>query len=169
MKGIEMANIGSSFKRSFVSLTAIAAGLALTAGTAFAVPVASSVSVPVYGSASDIAEDTVVLTGSATVSTQLVAGTAAGAAALAVNVHFDKVAGRSAVSGVALQASADQAALVPMGSSATVQFPVTVFPAGSDATDPAAFSATATLNVNVNPAGKPIGGASQFTIVLNPA
>jgi hypothetical protein len=169
MKGIDMANIGSSFKRSFVSLTAIAAGLALSAGTAFAVPAASSVNVPVYGSASDIAEDTVILSGDATVSTQLVAGSAAAPASLAVSVHFNKVAGRSVVSGVALEAAADQAATVPVGSSATVQFPVTVYPAGSDATDPAAFTATATLNVNVNPAGKAIGGLSQFTIVLNPA
>ena len=162
-----MANIGSSFKRSFVSLTAIAAGLALSSGTAFAVPAASSSSVPVNGSASNIAENQVVLTGNATVTTQLVAGSVAGPASLAVSVQFNKVAGRSAVSGVALEAAASAAGNVPMGGQQTLQFPVTIYPAGSDASDPAAFTATATLTLNVNPAGKAIGGASQFTIVLN--
>jgi len=165
-KGTEMKNIGLSVKRSFLSVLALAAGIALCAGTAFAVPAMSSIKVPVYGSVSDITENAVILTGDATVTTQLAT---VGAASLSVSIQFNKVAGRSAMSGAALEAAGSFTGSLPVGNQGTVTFPVTVYPAGSDATDPEAFTVNASVNVKLTPAGAPAGGLGQFSIVLTPA
>ncbi|MFL5453703.1 MAG: hypothetical protein ACJ78V_17440 [Myxococcales bacterium] len=161
-----MKNIGLSVKRSFLSVLALAAGIALCAGTAFAVPAASSIKVPVYGSVSDITENNVILTGDATVTTQLAVG---GAASLNVSIQLNKVSGRSEMSGAALEASGSFTGSLPVGNQGTVTFPVTVYPAGSDATDPEAFTVNASVNVKLTPAGAPAGGLGQFSIVLTPA
>jgi hypothetical protein len=163
-----MKNIGLSVKRSFLSVLAPAAGIALCAGTAFAVPAASSIKVPVYGSVSDITENNVILTGDATVTTQLAVG-AATAASLNVTIQLNKVSGRSEMSGAALEAAGSFTGTLPVGNQGTVTFPVTVYPAGSDATDPEAFTVNASVNVKLTPAGAPAGGLGQFSIVLTPA
>ena len=160
-----MKNIGLSVKRSILSVLAGAAGIALCAGTAYAVPAASSINVPVYGSCSDITENTVIMTGDATVTSQLAVGTATG---LNVTVKLNKVTGRSAMSGVALEAAGSFSGVLPVTNQGTVTFPVTVYPAGSDATDPEAFTVNASVKLNLTPAGAPAGGLGQFTVVLSP-
>ena len=147
-------NTKSSLK-SLLSVAALAAAV-LCAGTAVAA------TVPVYGSVSDITENTVILTGDATVtSSKGVGGNDA------YKIHFNKVTGRSVMSNEALQAESDQTVVKLLAGSTTLSVPVTIFPAGSDVTDPQAFTATATLNLNVDTATAAVqGGMSQFTIVL---
>jgi hypothetical protein len=165
-----MKNIGLSTKRSSLSVLALAAGIALCASTAYAVPAASVIKVPVYGSCSDITENTVILTGDATVTSQLAVGaTTAAVAKLNVTIKLNKVTGRSVMSGVGLEAAGSFTGLLPLANQGTVTFPVTVYPAGSDATDPQAFTVNASVNLQVNPAGVPTGGLAQFSIVLSPA
>lgn len=154
--------------RSFLSLLALVAVLSATHETR-AATTGGTITVPVSGSVSDIVENNVALTGDATVRTALLGGTA-GRTTVSVTIHFNKVAGRNRMSGVGLEAAADQTVVAPVGSAINVQFPITVYPAGSDTFDPGAFPATATLAVRLNPAtGAPIGGTTQFSIVLSPA
>src|SRR3954462_8361570 len=88
-------NTKSSLK-SLLSYVALAAAV-LSAGTAVAA------TVPVYGSVSDITENTVILTGDATVTSSKGVG-----GNVANKIHFSQVAGRSVLSDVALQAVSDQ-------------------------------------------------------------
>jgi hypothetical protein len=166
MKGTQMKNIGLSVKRSVLSVLALAAGIALCASTAHAGAAAISINVPVYGNVSDITENQVVLTGDATVTTQLAPGAAK---KLNVTIRLNKVAGRSVMSGVALEATGNFTVTIPAADQGTLSFPVVVYPAGSDATDPEAFTVTGTANIKLTPAGAPAGGLSQFSIVLAPA
>ena len=103
-----------------------------------------------------------ILTGDATVTSSKGVG-----GNVAYKIHFNKVTGRSVMSNVALQAASDQTVVKLLAGSTTLSVPVTIFPAGSDVTDPQAFTATATLNLNVDTATAAVqGGMSQFTIVL---
>jgi hypothetical protein len=149
-----MKIVGMSLK-SILSAASLAAGV-LCAGSVLAA------NLPVYGQVSDIVEDTVVLTGNAVVTSKKAPG-----GGMNVTVHFAKVAGRNAMSGVGLQAAADGTIAVPAGAT-KLNVPVTLFPAGSTATDPLAFGATAVVQLNVDATGAVVGGATQFTINLTP-
>jgi hypothetical protein len=147
-------NIASSFK-SLLSVAALAASV-LCAGSAVAA------TVPVYGSLSDITENTVILTGDATVTSSKGVG-----GNVTYKIHFNKVVGRSVMSNVALQAVSDQTVVKALAGATTLTVPVTIFPVGSDVTDPQAFIVTATLNLNVDTTTAAVkGGLSQFTFVL---
>jgi hypothetical protein len=143
--------------KSVLSVVALA-GAVLFAGSAVAA------TVPVYGKVSDITENTVILTGDATVT-----GSKNLAGLTTLTIHFNKVAGRSVMSGVALKAVSDQVVVKTLVGTTTLDLPVTVFPADSDPTDPEAFTTMAKLNVNLDPAtGAITGGMSQFTVALTP-
>ncbi|MFL5444212.1 MAG: hypothetical protein ACJ78W_06820 [Myxococcales bacterium] len=147
-------NTKSSLK-SLLSLVALVAAV-LFAGSAVAA------TVPVYGSVSDITENTVILTGDATVTSSKGVG-----GNVTYKIHFNNVAGRSVMSNVALQAASDQTVVKLLAGSTTLSVPVTIFPVGSDITDPQAFTVMATLNLTVDTATAAVkGGMSQFTIVL---
>jgi hypothetical protein len=148
-----MKMIGSSFK-SLLSVAALAASI-LCAGSAVAA------TVPVYGSVSDITENTVILTGDANVTSTKSAKN------ISLNIHFNNVAGRSVMSNVALKAVSDQVVVKPLAGSTTVSFPVTIFPADSDPSDPQAFTATATADLTLDATtGAVKTGLTKFTIVL---
>jgi len=148
-----MKMIISSFK-SVLSVAALAAGI-LFAGSAVAA------TVPVYGSVSDITENTVILTGDASVTSSKSLKN------VTLNIHFNNVTGRSAMSNVALKAVSDQSVVKPLAGSTTVSFPVTIFPADSDPTDPQAFTATATADLTLDATtGTVKTGMTKFTIVL---
>ena len=151
-----MKMFGSSLK-SLLSIAALAASV-LCAGSAVAA------TVPVYGKVSDITENTVILTGDATVTSSKNA-----LGNVTFTIHFNNVAGRSPMSNVALKAVSDQTVVKALAGTETLNIPVTVFPADSTPADPEAFTTTATLSLNLDVATAAVkGGMSQFSVVLTP-
>src|SRR5690349_7753041 len=140
-----MKLIGSSLRRTFASLSALAMGAALlVAGAAHAAPT-SSIIVPIHG-----APGLAMLSGNATIETTLVQDELGGAPSVLVSIKVSNLIGAPGV-----RASGEAVLVRPLASSDTVEVELAV--TGSDAPafatfalrlDPAtgaALSATATV------------------------